>query len=106
MTNPWYDKECKIVRKVIRDPSNESLKFYKINRYKYLIKRKKNYRNRKQEKLLQLSKLDTDKFWRQILARKTKENNMISLKDWNSYLQYLYESPDVMDNIQTLSTEE
>jgi hypothetical protein len=26
MTNPWYDKECKIARKSIRDASNESLK--------------------------------------------------------------------------------
>jgi hypothetical protein len=30
-TNPWYDKECKIDRKSIRDASNESLKLDKIN---------------------------------------------------------------------------
>jgi hypothetical protein len=30
-TNPWYDKECKISRKYIRDASNESLKLDKIN---------------------------------------------------------------------------
>jgi hypothetical protein len=41
MTNPWYDKECKIARKSIRDASNESLKLDKINTYKSLIKRKK-----------------------------------------------------------------
>jgi hypothetical protein len=41
MTNPWYDKECKISRKSIRDASNESLKLNKINKYKSLIKRKK-----------------------------------------------------------------
>jgi hypothetical protein len=41
MTNPWYDKECKIARKSIRDASNESLKINKINMYKSLIKRKK-----------------------------------------------------------------
>jgi hypothetical protein len=41
MTNPWYDKECKISRKSIRDASNESLKLDKINTYKSLIKRKK-----------------------------------------------------------------
>ena len=41
-TNPWYDKECKIARKVIRDASNEPLKLDKINTYKALIKRKKN----------------------------------------------------------------
>ena len=28
MINLWYDKECKIVRKTIRDASNESLKIY------------------------------------------------------------------------------
>jgi hypothetical protein len=31
---------------------------------------------------------------------------MISLRDWNSYLKKLYESPNVMDNIQTLITKE
>jgi hypothetical protein len=40
-TNPWYDKECKISRKSIRDAYNESLKLDKINTYKSLIKRKK-----------------------------------------------------------------
>ena len=40
-TNPWYDNECKIARKSIRDASNASLKYDKINRYKTLIKRKK-----------------------------------------------------------------
>jgi hypothetical protein len=40
-TNPWYDKECKIAKKAIRDASNESLKLNKINTYKSLIKRKK-----------------------------------------------------------------
>jgi hypothetical protein len=41
LPNPWYDKECKISRKSIRDASNESLKCDKINTYKSLIKRKK-----------------------------------------------------------------
>jgi hypothetical protein len=40
-TNPWYDKECKIARRAIRDASNETLKLDKINTYKALIKRKK-----------------------------------------------------------------
>jgi hypothetical protein len=40
-TNPWYDKECKIARKSIRDASNESFKLDKINTYKSLINRKK-----------------------------------------------------------------
>jgi len=39
--NPWYDKECKIARKTIRDASNNSSKYEKINRYKALIKREK-----------------------------------------------------------------
>jgi hypothetical protein len=42
-TNPWYDNECKISRKSIRDASNEFLKLDKINTYKSLIKRKKMY---------------------------------------------------------------
>ena len=44
------------------------------------------------------------KFWRQILTHNTKEDNKISLKDWNSYLQKLYESSNTKDNIQTLLT--
>jgi hypothetical protein len=86
-TNPWYDNECKIARKTIRDASNASLKYDKINRYKTLIKRKKNYINKKQEKLLHLFKIDPKKSRRQILTRKTKENNKIQLKDWNFYLK-------------------
>ena len=43
-----------------------------------------------------------NKFWRQILTRKTKEDNKIALKYWNSYLKTLYESSDIKDNIQTL----
>jgi hypothetical protein len=41
ISNPWYDDECKLARKYIRDASNESLKYDKINTYKPLIKRKK-----------------------------------------------------------------
>jgi hypothetical protein len=63
MTNPWYDKECKIARKAIRDDSNESLKLNKINMYKALIKRKKRYYiNKRQGQLSQLYKLDPNKF--------------------------------------------
>ena len=59
MTNPWYDKECKISRKSIRDASNEALKLDKINTYKDLIKRKKRYYiNKRKEQLSQLYKLD------------------------------------------------
>jgi hypothetical protein len=32
ISNPWYDNECKLARKSIRDASNESLKYDKINR--------------------------------------------------------------------------
>jgi hypothetical protein len=31
---------------------------------------------------------------------------MIHLRDWNSYLNYFYESSNVIENIQTLSIEE
>ena len=31
---------------------------------------------------------------------------MIPLRDWNSYLKNIYESLDVIDNIQTLYTKE
>jgi hypothetical protein len=106
-TNPWYDNECKIARKTIRDASNESLKLDKINTYKALIKRKKiHYINKRQEQLSQLYKLDPKKFWSQILKRNTKENNRIPLRDWNSYLKSLYEFPNAMDTIPIFPTKE
>jgi hypothetical protein len=106
-TNPWYDKECKIARKSIRDASNESLKLDKINTYKSLIKRKKMYYiNKRQEWLLHLSKLDPKKFWRKILIHNTKENNMIPLRDWNSYLKSIYKFPNAMDTIPIVPTED
>jgi hypothetical protein len=81
-TNPWYDKECKIDRKAIRDASNEPLKLDKINTYKALTKRKKRYYiNKRQEQLSQLYKLDPKKFWSQTLKCNTKENNRIPLMD-------------------------
>jgi hypothetical protein len=56
-TNPWYDKECKIARKAIRDAFNEPLKLDTINMYKALINRKNEYYiNKRQEKLSQLYK--------------------------------------------------
>jgi hypothetical protein len=64
------------------------------------------YINRKQEWLLHLSKLDPKKFWRKILIHKTKENNMIPLKDWNSYLKSLYEFPNAMDTIPNVPTKD
>jgi hypothetical protein len=107
MTNPCYDKECKIVRKAIKDASNESLKLDKINTYKSLIKRKKMYYiNKRQEQLSRLSKLDPNKLWSQILNRNTKENNMIPLRDWNSYLKSLFEFPNAMDTIPIVPTED
>jgi hypothetical protein len=107
ISNLWYDNECKIARKSNRDAANESLKYDKINRYKTLIKRgKKDYINRKQEKILHLFKIDPNKFWRQILTRKTKENNNIPLRDWNFYLENMYESPNVMDNMPKISTKD
>ena len=38
------------------------------------------------------------------MTRKTKDNNKIALHDWNYYLKKLYESPNVMDNLETLLT--
>jgi hypothetical protein len=55
---------------------------------------------------LHLFKIDPKKFWRQILTRKTKENNKIPLKDWNFYLKNMYESPNVMDNMPNNSTKD
>lgn len=61
----WYDNERNIARKTIKDVSNESLKYDKIQRHKALIKRKKIHDiNTKKEKLLHLSKLYPKRFWR------------------------------------------
>jgi hypothetical protein len=104
-TNPLYDKECKIYRKVIRDDSNESLKL--DNTYKSLIKRKKwYYINKRQEHLSQLSKLDPKKLRRKIIIHNTKENNMIPLRDCNSYLISLDEFPNSMDTIHIVPIED
>jgi len=54
---------------------------------------------------LHLFKLDLKKFWRQNIRRKNKENNMIHLKDWDSYLKNPYESPNSMDNITNVHIE-
>ena len=62
------------------------------------------YIHKRQDYLLHLSKTAPKKFWRQILTRKTKDNNKISLHDWNSYLQKLYDSPNVIENFETLLT--
>ena len=52
IANPWYDNECKLARKSIRDTYNESLKYDKINRYKAPNKMKKIHNiNRKKENL-------------------------------------------------------
>jgi hypothetical protein len=107
-TNHWYDKECKISRKAIRDASNEPLKLDKINTYEALIKKKKKryYINKRKEQLSQLYKLDPKKFWSQILKCNTKENNRIPLMDWNSYLKSLYKFPNSMDTIPIVPTKE
>ena len=57
------------------------------------------YINKRQEWLLHLSKLDPKTFSRKILFRNTKENNIIPLRDWNSYLKSIYEFPNAMDAI-------
>ena len=40
-TNPWYDKDCKSVRREIKEALDESLKIDKIKIYKALTKMKK-----------------------------------------------------------------
>ena len=66
MTTPWYDKECIITRRKIKELINESLKFDKIKKFKTFIKSNA-YMNNKQEKLLHFFNMDPKKFWRQIL---------------------------------------
>ena len=39
-TNPWYDQECKVARKEIKQATTDSIKMDNINHYKTLIKRK------------------------------------------------------------------
>ena len=62
------------------------------------------YIYKRQENLLHLSKVALKKFWRQILTRKNKDNNKISLHNWNSYLKKLYESLNGIVNFETLIT--
>jgi hypothetical protein len=64
------------------------------------------YINKIQELLPQLSKLDPKKFWRKILIHNTKENNMIPLRDWNSYLKSLYDFPNANGTIPIVPTKE
>jgi hypothetical protein len=54
---------------------------------------------------MHLSKLDPKKFWRKILTCKYKVNDMIPSTHLNSYLQNIYESRNVMDNIPKHSIE-
>ena len=104
-TNPWYDKDCKSARKEIKESLDESLKIDKIKLFKFLtIRKKMQCIHKRQENLLHLSKVDPKEFWRQILTRKTKDNNRISLHNCNSYLKRFYESPNGIDNFETLLT--
>ena len=64
------------------------------------------YINKRQEWLLHLSKLHPKKFWRKILIRNTKENNIIPLRDWNSYLKSIYEFANAMDTIPIIPTKD
>lgn len=41
-SNPWYENDCKIAKRVIRDAHNDTTKLEKISTYKDLIKKKKN----------------------------------------------------------------
>ena len=79
-TNPSDDKDCKSERKEIKEALDESLKTDKIKIYKSLTKRKKiQHYHKRHENLLHLSKVAPKKLWRQILTRKTKDNNIIYL---------------------------
>ena len=59
------------------------------------------YINKKKDNLVYLYNIDPKKFWRKIPIHLTNKNNMIPLKDCNSYLKNIYESPNVVENIQT-----
>jgi hypothetical protein len=75
--------------------------------YKVVIKSKRRYYiNKRQEQLSKLYKLDSKKFWSQILKHNTKENNRIPLRYCNSYLKSLYEFPNAMDTIPIVPTKE
>ena len=68
------------MRREIKEALDESLKIDKVKIYKALTKRKKmQYIHKRQENILHLSKAAPKKFWRQILTRKIKDNNKISL---------------------------
>lgn len=69
-----YDNNCKISKKAIRDAPNKTVNLEKISVYQDLIKRKiKYYINMRQECLLNLSKVEPNKFWRNILTCKRKK---------------------------------
>ena len=92
------------MRKEIKQATSDSIKMDKMDHYKALIKKKRHYLSKRKENILHLSKVAPKKLWRQILTRKTKKDNKIALKYWNSYLKMIYESSDIKDNIQTLLT--
>ena len=99
-SNPWYDKECQISKKVIREAPNEPLKLWNISIYKTLIKKKKrSYINKRQEHLLRLSKVAPTKFWQNVLVHKSESNHSMSLVNWDIYLKNLYDSSDTMYTI-------
>ena len=64
------------------------------------------YLSKRWENILHLSKVAPEKLWRPILTHKTEEDNKIALKDWNCYPKKIYESLDIINNIQTLTTNE
>ena len=87
-TNTWYDQECKDARKEIKQATTYLIKFGQDKALQSLnSKEKRNYLSKRKENLLHLSKVAPKKFCRQILTPKTKEDNKIALKKWNSYLK-------------------
>lgn len=68
--------------------------------HKSLIERKKRSNiNKRQEHLLHLSKIVLINFSRNVLVRKTKDNHLVPLENWNKYLKKLYASLDTMGTI-------
>jgi hypothetical protein len=58
------------------------------------------------DQISQLYKLDPKKFCSQILNHTNKDNNRISLWEWNSYMKIIYEFPNFMHIIPIVPTKE
>ena len=91
--NPWYDEECKSLRKRLQhalqvgDPCGASLR----KQYKSLTKRKKaNYTFEQAERLCKLAKESPASFWRAVHGPKQHVLNSISACQWREAFEGLY----------------